>query len=133
VAIFRKDNMEFQLIDYSATHNQLLIRNFKTKDRNYNIDIIIKGVNSLLISTTMKGINISLLKDKNKEKFLVDEYKFNIEYDNRIFLIDDSLGNSHYINALCFGVYHNDLDILETSIGRYDFENHGELVLWFAD
>ncbi|ADF53323.1 hypothetical protein ZPR_3004 [Zunongwangia profunda SM-A87] len=133
MAIYSNQNQEFQIVDFSATHSQLLLRSFKTKDREYNIDIIVKGVGLLLLPTSFLGIEISLLENKETISFLKDKFSFNNEYDNRIFSIKDNQGRVYYINALCFGVYHNKLDILETSIGRYDMESLGELEKWYAD
>jgi len=133
MAIYRNQKQSFQIIDFSATHSQLLLRNFKSIERDYNIDIIIKGVSRLIIPTEIKGVDISILKDKKMIEFLQEKFSFNNEYDNRIFLIRDNEEKDYFINALCFGIYHNKLDILETSIGRYDFENYGELQKWYAD
>lgn len=126
-------NNVFQIVDFSATHSQLLLRCFKTRNRNYNIDIIIKGVGNLIIPATINGMEISVLDDEETISFLQNKFSFNREYDNRIFLIKDSQGKEYFINALCFGIYHNELDILETSIGRYDMENFGELQKWYSD
>lgn len=41
MAIYSNQNQEFQIVDFSATDSQLLLRGFKTKDREYNIDIIV--------------------------------------------------------------------------------------------
>ncbi|MEZ4887458.1 MAG: hypothetical protein R3E32_22185 [Chitinophagales bacterium] len=123
----------FQVIDFSATHGQLLLRSLKTRERGYNIDIILKGVSHIILPTEFRGIEISILTNEEKIKFLQNEFDFNIDYDNRIFLIKDTQKKEYFINTFCFGLYHNELDILETSIGRYDFENFGELQQWYAD
>jgi len=104
----------------------------KSKNRNYNIDIIIKGVLSILIPSTLKGIEISIA-EINDRKYLIEDYGFKITIDDRIFSIKDSEGKTFFLNAMCFGVFHNKLDILETSIGRYDMGNLGENILWYAD
>lgn len=133
MAIYSNQTQEFQIVDFSATHSQLLLRSLKTKDREYNIDIIVKGVGRLLLPTSFHGIEISVLENEETTSFLKDKFSFNDEYDNRIFSIKDNQGGVYYINALCFGIYHNKLDILETSIGRYDMDSLGELQKWYAD
>lgn len=132
MAIFLDLASEFQVLDYSPTHNQMLIRSMKSKDRDYNVDIIIKGVLSILIPSVFKGIEISIA-EINDRKYLIEDYGFKITKDYRIFSLKDSGGKVYFLNGMCFGVYHNKLDILETSIGRYDMENFGENILWYAD
>ncbi len=132
MTIYSNQTQKFQIIDFSATHNQLLLRSFKTKNREYNIDIIIKGVEYILIPTFFQGIEISVLENEEIISFLKSKFYLNTEYDNQIFSIKDNQGKVYYINALCFGIYHNKLDILETSIGRYDMSDLGELQKWYA-
>lgn len=132
MSIFAELASEFQFLDYSATHNQLVIRSMKnSKNRNYNIDIIFKGVLSLLMQTNFKGIEISLFESEHNN-FLVNDYGFKNTKNYKIFSIKDNSGKEYFINAMCFGVYQNKLDILETSIGRYDMGNLGENILWYA-
>lgn len=132
MTIYSNLTSEFQILDYSPTHNQMLIRSMKSKNRDYNIDIIIKGVLSILIPSTLKGIEISIA-EINDRKYLIEDYGFKITIDDRIFSIKDSEGKTFFLNAMCFGVFHNKLDILETSISRYDMGNLGENILWYAD
>lgn len=133
MAIYSNLTQEFQIVDFSATHSQLLLRSFKTKDREYNIDIIVKGVERMLIPTSFNGIEISVSDNEETISFLKDEFSFNNKYDNRIFVVKDNNGGVYYVNALCFGIYHNKLEILETSIGRYDMDSFGELQKWYAE
>jgi hypothetical protein len=131
--IFSDKINEFQILDYSPTHNQLLIRSLKNKNKNYNIDIILKGVLGLVIPTLFNGLEISVSKLSNAEKYLIDDYGFEETKDYRMFCLKNAQGRVFFINAMCLGVYHNKLDILETSIGRYDMEDFGENILWYAD
>ena len=124
---------EYQLLDYSPTHNQLLIRSVKNKNRDYNIDILFKGVLAILIPSKIKGLIISIAEISGDRKFLVEDYGFKVTSDYRIFLLKDREGQVFFLNAMCFGIYHNKLDILETSLGRYDMENFGENILWYAE
>lgn len=133
MALYSNKTEKFQIVDFLATHNQLLLRCFKTSIRDYNIDVILKGVTQLFLPTEINGIEIFVLDNEETIKFLTNKFSFSTKYDKRIFKIVDSGGNFFYINALCFGIYHNKLDILETSLERYDMENFGELQKWFAD
>lgn len=130
--IFSDMTSKFQIIDYLSSHSQLLIRSMKNKNRDYNIDIIIKGMLSMLIPSSLKGLEISI-KEIEDRKYLIEDYGFKITKDYRIFSLKDSEGKVYFLNAMCFGVFHNKLDILETSLGRYDMGNLGENILWYAD
>lgn len=132
MSIFSDLDNEFRFLDYLPSHNQLLIRSLNNQDRDYNIDIIFKGVSSLLILTYLNGIEIDLF-ELNQNKFLIEDYKFKEDKNYRIFSIKDNDGKTYFINAMCFGVFHNQLDILETSIGRYDWGDLGEKILWYAE
>lgn len=52
MAIYGNQKQEFQIVDFSSTHSQLLLRSFKTKESEYNIDIIVNGVARLLLPTS---------------------------------------------------------------------------------
>lgn len=123
----------FRLAGCSLSHGQLLLRSLKTRDRDFNIDIIVKGVEHLLIPTSIDGMEVSKLENEETIIYLKSKFNFTTEYDCRIFLIRDNKGQEYFINALCFGVYHNTLDILETSINRYNEGDFGECQLWYAD
>lgn len=133
MVIYSDLTIEFMLLDYSPSHSQLIIRSKKNKNRDYNIDILFKGVSNLLLPSSMKGIEISPSKSNKDTKFLIRDYGFKNTKDHRIFSLKNAEGKVYYINALCLGVYHNKLDILETSMGRYDMDNLGENILWYAD
>jgi len=133
MTIFSDLTSEFQILDYSPTHNQLLIRSMKNRNRDYNIDILIKGVSSIITPSVFKGLEISIFEITEDKKHLKEEYDFKTTRDYRIFSLKNSEGKMYFVNAMCFGVYHNRIDILETSIGRYDTENLGENILWYAD
>lgn len=130
MAIYTDLVNDFQITDYSATHSQLLLRSMQSKKRGYNIDIVFKGVLLILMPSSFNGLEITLA-DKISQDIL-DKYEFKDDKNHRIFSIKDAKDYVYYINAMCFGVYHNNLDILNTSIGRYDFEDHNERVLWYA-
>jgi len=131
--IYSNKKETFQIIDYTATHAQLLLRSIKSSEREYNIDIILKGVSHLILPNEINGFQISVLDNEEIIRFLQEKFSFDVEYGNQIFIIKDNEEKEYFVNALCFGIYHNTLDILETSLGRYDFESFGELQKWYAD
>jgi len=128
--ILYKSNANFQVFDFSATHSQLLLRSYKTKFRRYHIDIIFKAVNILLLPTSIETIEIKLLNDKEKILDLKTNFGFDDEH-HHTFTVKDANDRSFYINAMAFGIFHNELKHQDTSIGRYDWGDLGELQKWF--
>lgn len=92
MAMFSDLINEFQVLDYSPTHNQLLIRSMKNKNKDYNIDILVKGVLAILIPSIFKGIEISIEEINDSRKYLIEDYGFKITKDYRIFSLKDSGG-----------------------------------------
>jgi hypothetical protein len=131
MVIYTDFQNEYKFLDFSLSHSQLLIRSLKTNNRNYNIDIFFKGVSILLMPIVLKGIEISLVEFDGVELVSLKEYGFEVGEDHMLFSIKDSKGKIYYINSMAFGVYRNTLEILETSIHRYDFGSLGEKILWF--
>lgn len=130
--LYTKKGNKFFFLDFSPSHNQLLLRSKKTRDRDYNIDILFKGVSNLGLSTSFDGIQIleSPLKEDQSIQLLQN---FKISDDTRLYILVDDRGEKKFINSLSFGVYHNNLDILSTSIGRYDYDDLGENVFWYPN
>ncbi|WP_207625750.1 hypothetical protein, partial [Niastella populi] len=64
---------------------------------------------------------------------LIEEYGFKITKDYRIYSLINTEGKRYFINGMSFGVFHNKLDILETSLGRYDYGDLGEMIFWYSD
>ncbi|HVW98383.1 MAG TPA: hypothetical protein VHA56_20620 [Mucilaginibacter sp.] len=130
MAIFSDLTSSYKILDFSATHNQLLIRSVRNIHRNYNIDIFFKSVSFLILPTTIEGIEIDLLQNTQNRELFSNNYTFDIKY-SKIFSLKDSASNFYFINASAFGVFHNSLDILESSIGRYDYGLLGESIFWY--
>ncbi len=120
-------NNKYVILDYLCSHNQLLLRSMKNANRNHNIDIIFKGVNSLLIPSSLMGIEIKLLDSSSESFSFLEKFEFQYDKNYKIFELD-SQNKTYYINAMGFFIYHNELDILETSIGRYDMGDLKEIV-----
>jgi len=127
--IFSDPSSEFKMLDYLVSHSQLLIRSMRNRQREYNIDIIFKGVRALIIDSVFEGLEISL-SDENQNIKLIEGHGFVVDHDYKVFLLKNGSGQMQFINAMAFGIFHNKLDILETSLGRYDWDNLNEMVLW---
>jgi hypothetical protein len=119
---------EFKILDFSATHNQLLIRSMRSRNRSHNIDIFFFSVNSLIIPATFKGIEISRVESTIDNSYLVSKNNFDIKYF-KIYSLKDFEGKEYFINAGNVAIFHNDLDILESSIGRYYYGTLNEDIL----
>jgi hypothetical protein len=129
-SLFDDENGSFCLLDFNRSHGQLLLR--KRVDRR-NTDIIFKSVQFLCIPSTLYGVKIRVIIDYRKSLDLKSKYNFALSSDYRVFEILDSQGNEYFIVASVFGVYENDLDILETSIGDFTWSNENKLIFWSND
>lgn len=118
------------LIDYHPTHSQLLLRSMKNKNRNYNIDILIKPVFFLSIPTKLKGIEISLVEEDDMINTLKINYEFDIRY-YKVFSLLDSQQKVHYINASVFSVYHNNFETQESYLEKNPYVSPGECILLY--
>ena len=130
--IFSDINNSYRIIEYSATHNQLLIRSMKNKERAFNIDILFKGVSEILIPTKIDGLEISSKEIDDIHIFLKNVFDFNNSKEYIIFELKDIKGKIYYINAMAVGIFHNQQDTLESSINRYA-RSTGEGYLWFSN
>src|ERR1700744_441052 len=102
--IFSNLESKFQLLDYLPTHDQLLIRSMKNKMREYNIDILIKGVQLLLLPSNLNGLEISLVETiTENEKQLIKTYNFIHNRHYKIFSLKSFDNKLYYINAMSFG------------------------------
>ena len=130
--IFSDLESKYQLLDYHPTHGQLLIRSFSNKNRDYNIDITFKVVTAYLAPIDFYGLEISVSSSDIEEKYLQDRFNLVNKSDDWIFRLKDAAGKTYFINAGCFGIYHNKLDILVTSLERYDWGDYQEeRKLWY--
>jgi len=118
----------FKIIDFVCSHSQLLLRSFGTNGDPFNIDLLFKGVSFLQLPTSLDGISIGLLDSlANEEK---DSYPFGTDRNNgNVVYVLRSGEELSFLNALGFSIYHNQLELLESSIGRYDWGDMNEHVL----
>lgn len=120
-----KESSEFIILDFSRSHNCLLLRSMKNKVRNFNIDIIFRAVSYLAIPSRFEDLSIQQLPP---ETDLQHQHGITMYKDDRIFQLTSGNGPKHIVMAINFTVYKNQLDILETSIGRYDYSHLGEII-----
>lgn len=52
--LYKDLDNRYQLLDYNISHSRLLLRSMKTKDRDYNIDILFKSVDKLILQSSRK-------------------------------------------------------------------------------
>ncbi|PZF74817.1 hypothetical protein [Taibaiella soli] len=130
--IFSDLDNDFRILDYCISHSQLLIRSLRNKDRNYNIDIHFKAVDFLHIQSRITGIEISRL-DAEKSDQVGKEYTLTLRKGDCVFCLKEASGRSFFIVAMAVGAFHSDVDILETTIGRFGYNSPGEGVLWYSD
>ena len=121
----------FHLWDYAPTHGQLLFRSLPVPERAHNVDIIFRGVTRLHVPDRLEGLEIAVVPALPEP--LAASEGFALRVDARHFQLREDRGTCWYLNAMCFGVYHNRLATLETSLNRYDWGDLGELKLWYAD
>ena len=129
--IFSNLDNKFRLLDYSISHGQMVIRSMQNKTRDYNIDIYFRGVSFLIIPEVFEGLGISLCELISEKTPLIEKYGLIDDSNYKIFSLNSSTKNNYYVNAMGLSVYHNKCDILETSIGRYDWGDLDERVFFF--
>lgn len=119
---------EFKFLDYNISHSQLLIRSIKSEKEDFNIDIIFNGIDLLFLKTRFYGLKINFLNREEKNK-LIDENSMLTRTDlnakDKFIVSLYSKAENFFIHCYSFNVYKNNLDILESSIPRYqegDFE-----------
>ena len=128
MAIYSDLENYYQILDFHPTHSQLLIRSLKNKNRSFNIDVLFKVVKFISIPQSFNGFEVSVFDLSNIN--LMNNLPFKISRYSKVYVVKDKMEQEFYIDSLSFGVFHNQLDILETSIGRYDWGTLGEKILW---
>jgi len=121
----------YQLLDFSISHNRMLIRSMRNRSRDYNIDLYFKGVSGIFAPMYFKGIEISSSDQTEIENSLHFMHQLPNEMGYQLFTLKDSNGNSYYLNAAAWGVFHNKRNILESTLINDNWEDLGDLVLWF--
>ncbi|MNU14857.1 hypothetical protein D3C71_29770 [compost metagenome] len=120
------DPGKFELIDFQMSHYELLLRSYAHGKRDYNIDILFKGVYSLNMITSYKGLTISAIPKEDNYLILNSSEKY-------IFKLTNLEGISTYIDAAAFGVFHNKQQFGETSLGDFMWSEYNKQQYWSAN
>lgn len=113
---------KYFLLDYSPSHSEMVIRKID-KVGEHNVDLFFKAVYNIKLTVKLDGIKV--FKVPRQEDFL--------DYPNptgrkEFYKITDNCGYVGHVDASVFVVFHNTLDILETSLGDFTWsENNKEI------
>jgi len=130
MSIYKDLDGRYMLLDYSPSHSELLLRK---RIQSSNIDILFKSVRKIFLPTLLMGIEISILTGEKESMSIIDQFGFTSTGGYNVFEIKTVNNEYHYINAGVFGVFANELDILETSLGDFAWSSNNHLLLWSND
>ena len=107
---------KYFLLDYSPSHSEMIIRRINKADPDnvFNIDLFFKAVYNIQLGTKLTGIKVYKV-DRNDATTSVP----NVVDRKEIYKIIDAEGNVGFVDASVFVVFHNNLDILTTSLGDF--------------
>lgn len=125
--LYSDDVGAYRMIDFNQSHNELLFRKHKSNAGDANIDLLFKGVYSLNIATTYKGISI-LLVDRAEGNTCS-----NAAERDFIFKLLDNVGLETYIDASACGVFSNQLEFGVSSLGDFTWSDDNKCLSWFTE
>ena len=107
---------KYFLLDYSPSHSEMILRRINNSDPNnlFNIDLFFKAVYNVQIGTKLTGIKVYKVVRDDKGITIP-----NLAQRIEIYKIVDGEGNVGFIDASVFVVFHNNLDVLTTSLGDF--------------
>ncbi len=107
---------QYFMLDYSPSHSEMIIRRINKTDPDdvFNIDLFFKAVYNIQLGTKLTGIKVYKVS-RHDEAISIP----NLVNRKEIYKIVDGEGNVGFIDASVFVVFHNNLDILTTSLGDY--------------
>lgn len=116
---------KYFLLDYSPSHSEMVVRRINKTDANniFNIDLFFKAVYNIQLGTKLTGIRIYKVV-RNNENILIP----NPADRKQIYKIVDGEGNVGFVDASVFVVFHNNLDILTTSLGDFTWTRENKEV-----
>jgi hypothetical protein len=104
---------KYFLLDYSPSHSELVIRKID-KSANHNIDLFFKAVYNIQMTVKLEGVKVFKVH-RQKDLFAFPNPADRIE----LYKITDNSGFVGFIDASVFVVFHNELDLLQTSLGDF--------------
>jgi hypothetical protein len=117
----------YKLLDFNRSHSELILRK---RINCTNTDILFRSVQSVFLAFELNGIEISIIEDDKDLSYLKQRFYFTTDYGYRIYSMKTFDNKIFYLNAGVFGVFKNDLDILESSAGSTAWSASNELVYW---
>ena len=118
-------NGKYTLLHYNRSHSELLLRK---RVNAVNMDILFKSVQSIFLAFELHGIEISIVEDERDLLILKEKYSFSTDYGYRVYSLRTSDNKHFYLNGGVFGVFNNELDILESSIGDFTWSTNIRLI-----
>ncbi|GAA4055566.1 hypothetical protein GCM10022409_48520 [Hymenobacter glaciei] len=113
--VLYKSDKEFNLVDASVSHSELLLRSDKIGNEDgFNIDIIFSGVEYLQMPSLLNGL--SIYRDSEK-KFGYKKVDWMLGKKLASVFNIKSGGDDYYIVAFDFIVFQNKLAFGESSLG----------------
>ncbi|NCT73502.1 MAG: hypothetical protein GXC78_03150 [Chitinophagaceae bacterium] len=95
-----------------------------------NTDICFKSVRGVFVQTELKGVEIILVQDL---KMVPKIFNCVTELGYKVYQLKTLQGEKYYINGGVFGVFENDLDILQSPLGDFMWSSKNRLVFWSED
>ena len=125
--IFKSDRY-FTVFDYIISHGQLLLRSSKNEENNINnnIDIIFFDARYIQMFVNLYGITIKFMNKKEVINYKsVNKY---LSYETNNLFEVESNGEKYYIAASFVGIYENDLEFNETSLGVLKYKGREKMI-----
>jgi len=110
------------LLDYSPSHSELVIRKID-KTTNHNIDLFFKAVYNIQMTVKLEGVKVFKVP-RQDDLFAFPNPAGRIE----LYKITDNSGFVGFIDASVFVVFHNELDLLQTSLGDFTWSQDNKEV-----
>jgi hypothetical protein len=113
---------KYFLLDYSPSHSEMVIRKID-KIAKQNIDLFFKAVYNIQLTVKLEGIKVYKVP-RHDDLFSYPNPGDRIE----LYKITDNNGFVGYVDASVFVVFHNELDILQTSLGDFTWSEGNKKV-----
>ena len=110
------------LLDYSPSHSEMVIRK-RDNAVKHNVDLFFKAVCNIHLTVKLNGIKV--FKVYRQDDLLPFP---NPAKRTELYKITDNGGYIGYVDASVFVVFHNSLDILETSLGDFTWSDRNREV-----
>ncbi len=113
---------EFQVWDYTVSHQQILIRSPSTPEVRGNVDLIFLGVEYLGIPSSFHGLGLDVASPEESAE-VKRSLSGGWEGSGVYTLVSE--GRRYSLVAAAFRVYENDLDIFESTLEYFTKDARG--------